>query len=93
MEIDGIISALVVGAIIGTVARLVLPGKQRVGWVMTIVIGIVAALLGTGVASVFGVADTAGVDWLELFAQIGLAVVGVSLLSGSKDRPKITSGR
>ncbi|TQS45086.1 GlsB/YeaQ/YmgE family stress response membrane protein [Cryptosporangium phraense] len=93
MEIDGIISALFVGLIIGAVGRLVMPGKQRVGLLMTLVIGIVAALLGTGVASVFGVADTPGVDWLELFAQIGLAAVGVSLVSGAKDRPKITSGR
>ena len=93
MEIDGIISALFVGAIIGAVGRLVLPGKQRVGLLMTLLVGVVAALLGTGVASVFGVADTGGVDWLELAAQIGLAAVGVSLVSGSKDRPKITSGR
>lgn len=94
MEIDGIISALIVGTIIGVLGRLVVPGKQRVGWLMTFVVGIVAALVGTGVASVLGVADTPGVDWIELAAQVTLAGIGVSLVSNSsKDRPKITSGR
>ncbi|WP_035857899.1 GlsB/YeaQ/YmgE family stress response membrane protein [Cryptosporangium arvum] len=94
MEIDGIISALIIGTIIGVLGRLVVPGKQHVGWLMTLVVGIVAALVGTGVASVLGVADTPGVDWIELAAQIALAGVGVSLVANSsKDRPKITSGR
>lgn len=94
MEIDGIISALVVGAIIGVLGRLILPGKQRVGLLMTFVVGIVAALLGTAAASVLGVAETPGVDWIELGAQITLAAIGVSLMSSStKDRPKISSGR
>ncbi|SHN48223.1 GlsB/YeaQ/YmgE family stress response membrane protein [Cryptosporangium aurantiacum] len=93
MEIDGILSALIVGAIIGALGRLVLPGRHRVGLLMTFVVGIVAALLGTSVASVLGVAETSGVDWLELIAQVSLAAAGVSLVAGSKDRPKITSGR
>ena len=94
MEIDGIISALVVGAVIGALGRLVLPGKQQLGLLMTFVVGIVAALLGTAAASVLGVADTSGVDWIELGAQITLAAVGVSVASSSsKDRPKITAGR
>lgn len=94
MEIDGIISAVLVGALIGALGRLVLPGKQRVGLLMTFVVGVVAALLGTAAASVLGVADTSGVDWIELGAQITLAAVGVSLVSANaKDRPRITSGR
>ena len=93
MEIDGIISALFVGAIIGALGRVVLPGRQRVGLLLTFVVGVVAALLGTAVASVLGVAETSGVDWIELAAQVTLAAVGVSLVSGTKDRPRITSGR
>jgi uncharacterized membrane protein YeaQ/YmgE (transglycosylase-associated protein family) len=94
VEIDGIISALLVGAVIGALGRLVLPGKQRVSWLMTFVVGVVAALLGTAAASVLGVADTSGVDWIELAAQVTLAAIGVSVAAGSaKDRPKISSGR
>jgi uncharacterized membrane protein YeaQ/YmgE (transglycosylase-associated protein family) len=84
MEISGLLSALIVGLIIGLLGRVVVPGKQQIGWIMTIVVGVVAALVGTGIASIFGVADTPGVDWIELFLQVGLAGVGVSIASSSK---------
>ena len=86
MEISGLLSALIVGAIIGALGRLLLPGRQTLGWIMTVVIGVVAALLGTGIASIFGVADTTGIDWIELFLQIGLAAVGVSIASGASSK-------
>ena len=89
MEISGLLSALIVGAIIGALGRLVLPGRQRVGWIMTVLIGVAAALLGTGIASIFGVANTAGIDWIELFLQIGLAAVGVSLASGASAQKSV----
>lgn len=42
-----IIGAVVVGAIIGALARLVMPGKQSIGVVMTILLGVVGSLLGS----------------------------------------------
>ncbi|MFE0517293.1 GlsB/YeaQ/YmgE family stress response membrane protein, partial [Streptomyces sp. NPDC058964] len=60
--------------------RLVVPGGQRIGFLWTIVVGIVAALLGSAIAAAFGVADTKGPDWIEWFVQIGLAAVGVAAL-------------
>ncbi|MER7035961.1 GlsB/YeaQ/YmgE family stress response membrane protein, partial [Streptomyces albidoflavus] len=80
MEISGIISAIVVGIVIGILGRLVLPGRQHIGVLWTIVVGIVAAFVGTAVAAAFGVADTKGIDWIELAIQVGLAVVGVAAL-------------
>ena len=84
MGIDGIISAVVIGAIIGALARLVLPGKQSIGILLTIVVGIVAALIGTFIARAVGVATTNGIDWIELLFQIVLAVVGVGIVAGIK---------
>jgi hypothetical protein len=46
------------------------------------VIGIVAALVGSLIASALGVANTSGIDWIELFLQIALAAVGVVLVAG-----------
>lgn len=86
MEITGLISALIVGAIIGGLGRAVVPGRQNLSLLLTILIGIGAALLGTGLATVIGVAHTPGVDWIELFLQIGLSGAGVALVSGAKDR-------
>ncbi len=79
MGIEGIISAIVVGLIIGALGRLFAPGRQRISILLTIIIGILAALLGTWIAQNIGVAVTDGIDWIELVLQIGLAVIGVMI--------------
>ncbi|KUN81382.1 GlsB/YeaQ/YmgE family stress response membrane protein [Streptomyces griseoruber] len=86
MEIDGIISAIFIGIIIGVLGRLVVPGRQRIGMLWTIAVGIVAALIGSALASVLGVADTKGVDWIEWLIQIGLAAFGVTALDRARTR-------
>jgi len=86
VEITGIISALLIGLIVGGLGRLVIPGKQQIGLGLTILVGIAAALLGTAGASVLGVSHTDGVDWIELALQVGLAGAGVSALSGMRSR-------
>ncbi|MCF3963924.1 GlsB/YeaQ/YmgE family stress response membrane protein [Streptomyces fuscigenes] len=84
MEISGIISAIIIGVIIGVLGRLVVPGRQHIGVLWTIVIGIVAALIGSWIASAIGVADTNGVDWIEWIIQVALAGLGIAAL----DRPR-----
>ena len=79
MTVTGIISAIVVGLIVGALGRLVVPGKQNIPIWLTIVVGIVAALIGTFIARILGVADTRGFDWIELIIQIVLAAGGVIL--------------
>ncbi|MFJ3670905.1 GlsB/YeaQ/YmgE family stress response membrane protein [Streptomyces sp. NPDC090106] len=86
MEISGIISAIVIGIVIGVLGRLVVPGRQRIGILLTIVVGIVAALLGSAIAAGFGVADTKGVDWVEWLIQIVLAAFGVAALDRTRAR-------
>ncbi|ALV39032.1 GlsB/YeaQ/YmgE family stress response membrane protein [Streptomyces sp. NPDC101209] len=86
MEISGIISAIVIGIVIGVLGRLVVPGRQRIGILLTILVGIVAALIGSALASAFGVADTKGIDWIEWLIQIGLAALGVAALDRTRAR-------
>ncbi|MEJ1198956.1 MULTISPECIES: GlsB/YeaQ/YmgE family stress response membrane protein [unclassified Streptomyces] len=86
MEISGIISAIVIGIVIGVLGRLVIPGRQRIGILWTILVGIVAALIGSALAAAFGVADTKGVDWVEWLIQIVLAALGVAALDRAKAR-------
>ncbi|MFS4094626.1 GlsB/YeaQ/YmgE family stress response membrane protein [Streptomyces sp. AF1A] len=86
MEISGIISAIVIGLVIGVLGRLVVPGRQHIGILWTIVVGIVAALLGSAIAAGFGVANTKGPDWIEWFIQIALAAVGVAALDRARVR-------
>lgn len=86
MEISGLVSAILIGLLIGVLGRLVLPGRQRVGLLWTIAVGIVAALVGSGIAAGLGVADTKGVDWIEWLIQIGLAAVGIAALDRYRSR-------
>jgi uncharacterized membrane protein YeaQ/YmgE (transglycosylase-associated protein family) len=89
MTATGIITAIIVGAVIGALGRLVLPGRQSIPIWLTIVVGIVAALIGTVIAGAIGVKETAGFDWIEFFIQVLLAAVGVALVSGMYGRRRI----
>ncbi|SNY48531.1 GlsB/YeaQ/YmgE family stress response membrane protein [Paractinoplanes atraurantiacus] len=87
MEITGIFTAIIIGLIIGALGRLVVPGKQNIPIWLTLLIGVVAALVGTFIAALIGVDDTRGVDWIELILQIALAAGGVALVAGARRRP------
>ena len=51
MTIMGVLSWCLFGLIVGAVARLLLPGSQPIGWIMTIILGIAGSLLGGAIAS------------------------------------------
>ena len=82
MHVTGIITGIIIGLIIGGLGRLVVPGRQHIPVWLTLVIGVVAALVGTAIAGALGVADTKGVDWIELGIQVVLAAAGVTLTAG-----------
>jgi uncharacterized membrane protein YeaQ/YmgE (transglycosylase-associated protein family) len=84
MTIEGIIGALIIGLIIGALGRLVVPGKQDIPIWLTIVVGIVAALIGSAIVG--NLRDTDGVDWVELVVQVALAAVGVALVASMRGR-------
>jgi uncharacterized membrane protein YeaQ/YmgE (transglycosylase-associated protein family) len=87
VTVTGIITAIIVGAIIGALGRLVVPGKQSIPIWLTILIGIVAAFIGTFLASALGIStDTAGIDWGELIVQVVVAALGVFLVAGAYGR-------
>ena len=87
--LSAIISAIVVGLIIGALGRLVVRGSQNISILATIVIGIVAALIGTFIANALGVGDTSGIDWIKLVIQVVLAAIGVSIFAGSRSRSRV----
>jgi uncharacterized membrane protein YeaQ/YmgE (transglycosylase-associated protein family) len=70
------------GLIIGALGRLVVPGRQDLPIWLTILIGIVAALIGSLIASALGVGETRGIDWIKLIIQVALAAAGVALVAG-----------
>lgn len=57
----GIIWTIIIGFIVGLVARAIKPGADAMGWVMTIILGIAGSVVGGLLASVFGLAATGGI--------------------------------
>ena len=72
----GIIAWIVMGLIAGAVAKLILPGKQGGGWIITLVLGVVGALLGGFIGSaVFGVGLDGFFDISTWLLAIGGAII------------------
>ena len=77
-----IIGAIIVGLILGVLAKFVMPGKQAVPIWLTILVGIVAAIIGNYVATLLGVGQTFGFDWTRHGLQLLFAIIGIGALSG-----------
>jgi uncharacterized membrane protein YeaQ/YmgE (transglycosylase-associated protein family) len=87
MTITGIISAILIGIVVGILGRLVLPGRQPIGFLVTILVGIVSAFIGTAIARAIGIPTaTSGVDWLELLVQVVVAAIGVAIAAAIMGR-------
>lgn len=82
MTVTSIIVAIIVGAVIGALGRLVVPGRQSIPIWLTVAIGIVAAFIGTFLAQAIGIPTaTNGIDWRELLVQVVVAAIGVYAVS------------
>lgn len=84
--IGAILGAIIIGVILGVLARIILPGKQNISVVLTIVVGVVAAFIGSLIAGAFGVADTPGFNWIEHTIQLVLALIGIGAVAGYSGR-------
>jgi uncharacterized membrane protein YeaQ/YmgE (transglycosylase-associated protein family) len=71
-----IISAIVVGAIVGALARLIMPGKQAIGVIMTIVLGIIGSLIGSWVTYQVGYSNSNG-GWAVIPFLVGVVVAAI----------------
>lgn len=82
-DIGSILGYVVVGLIVGVLARFLLPGRDPIGFLGTLVVGVIGAVLGGWLAGAF-FAETEGVDWL---ASIGVAIVVLMIVrAGSRRR-------
>jgi uncharacterized membrane protein YeaQ/YmgE (transglycosylase-associated protein family) len=84
-DLGSILGYVVVGLIVGVLARLLVPGRDPMGFFATLVIGILGAVLGGWLAGAF-FAETEGVDWL---ASIGVAFLLVLLVRALSRRRSI----
>jgi len=73
MDIDSIVAILVIGLIVGAVAKLLMPGKDPGGCVVTILLGIAGAFVGTWLGRFFTGDQTYVAHWV-------MSIVGAMVL-------------
>jgi uncharacterized membrane protein YeaQ/YmgE (transglycosylase-associated protein family) len=77
MTVGGIFTAIVAGIVIGALGRLIIPGRQAIGWILTFAVGIVGAFVGGFLAN--------GLDidvWWQIFiVQVVVAAILVLLIN------------
>ncbi|MBB1242577.1 GlsB/YeaQ/YmgE family stress response membrane protein [Streptomyces durbertensis] len=71
--------AIIVGLVLGVLARAILPGRQNIPIWLTIIFGMLGSLLGNAVATWIGVDDTGGIDWIRHLLQLLGAILIVGL--------------
>lgn len=72
----GILTWLILGLVVGVLAKFIMPGKDPGGFLVTILIGIAGAFIGGFIGSVAGLGDVTGFN----LVSIGLATVGAMAL-------------
>lgn len=87
MDGGSILLFIVIGAVVGIIARFIVPNTGGMGWLITVVLGIIGALIGGWLSgAVFP--DTEGVDWI---ASILVAVILVGIYAAAnRGRTRVT---
>jgi uncharacterized membrane protein YeaQ/YmgE (transglycosylase-associated protein family) len=81
-----IIGLIIAGIIIGALARLFMPGKQAIGIIATIIVGIIGTLVGYWIAAALGVEETNGIDWIRWIISIIVAIILVAITASIMGR-------
>jgi len=71
--------AIIVGFVLGLLAKAIIPGKQHSPLWLTTIFGILGAVLGNAIARGLGIEATSGIDWGRHALQLAAAVVIVFL--------------
>ncbi|CAH0134905.1 MULTISPECIES: GlsB/YeaQ/YmgE family stress response membrane protein [unclassified Arthrobacter] len=86
----GILAFLILGLIAGAIAKAVLPGRQGGGWVITLVVGVVGAILGGWIGSLIfggGLADFFDLrTWLLAILGAVIVLLVYGALAGRRSR-------
>ena len=76
------IGFIVAGILIGIIARLILPGRQRIGALMTVLAGLLGSIAGGLIASWLGTGGIWELNFLGFVCAIGAAVLFVAAAEG-----------
>ena len=77
MTVGGIFTAIVAGIVIGALGRLIIPGRQAIGWILTFAVGIVGAFVGGFLANGMNIDG----GWQIFIVQVVVAAILVLLIN------------
>ncbi|MGI5510538.1 GlsB/YeaQ/YmgE family stress response membrane protein [Streptomyces sp. CA-106131] len=82
--------AIIVGFVLGLLAKLILPGRQHSPLWLTTLMGLIGGIIGNAIARSIGIAETRGIDWgrhgLQLAAAVVLVFLGEMVYTSMKGR-------
>lgn len=81
-----IIGAIIVGIIIGVVARLIMPGRQNIGVIMTVLLGIVGGLAGSWLTSLATHKPYDSWDLISFLVGVVVAIILIAIYAGVTGR-------
>lgn len=85
-SIGNLLWIVIGGAIIGVLARLILPGRQNIPFWAVLVAGIVGMFVGDWLAALLGVKETSGFDWIRHGLQLAVGVLAVAGVAAALGR-------
>ncbi len=92
------IGFIVFGLVVGLLARLLLPGRQRIGLALTLLLGVLGSVIGGTVASALGTGDIWELNFLgavvAVLASVGLlAVAEAAGIGAGRERRSLAGDR
>ena len=72
--------AIIVGFVLGVIAKAVIPGKQHSPLWLTTICGILGAIAGNAIARALNVHETPGIDWSRHIFQLVAAIIIVAVV-------------
>lgn len=87
------IGFIIAGLVIGALARLIKPGRQNLGIVATLLLGLAGSVIGGAVASLLGTGDIFELNVLGFIVAVIAAVVLIGVAESMTGRRRRTPSR
>ena len=77
---------IVAGLIIGALARLFKPGRQNIGLLATLLLGVAGSVIGGVIANLLGTGDIWELNWIGFIVAVVAAVVLLGIVEGATSK-------
>lgn len=83
------IGFIIAGLVIGALARLIKPGKQNLGWIATLLLGLAGSVIGGLIANLLGTGQIFELNVLGFIVAVVAAIALIGVAEGMAGRRKV----